>query len=84
MNAYVLIDSLPKLAHKIANNLRNKDGVLIADVINGPHNVMAVLQGIDIDVLAKMVIFEIREMDGVKDVTVYMASDIEGTQKCKP
>ncbi len=83
MNAYVLIDTHPELAQKIAKKLRKKRGVLLVDVINGPHNIMAVLQGIDVDVLAKMVIFEIRKTEGVRDVTVYMASDIKETKEYK-
>ena len=75
MNAYILIDSLPERAHVITDSLRKKESVILADVINGPHNVVAVLEGMDTAALAKTVVFEIRRMQGVQDVTVYLAQD---------
>ena len=83
MNAYVFIDSIPERACDITSMLRKKDGVILADVINGPHNVVAVLKGMDAAVLAKTVVFEIRRMSGVKDVTVYLAIDKDELKKSK-
>jgi len=73
MNAYVFIDSLPEQAATITSMLRKKGGVILADVINGPHNIIAVLKSMDAAGLAKTVVFEIRKMNGVQDVTVYLA-----------
>ena len=78
MNAYIFIDSLPERADVITDSLRKKESVILADVINGPHNVVAVLEGMDAAALAKTVVFEIRKMQGVQDVTVYIASEKNG------
>ncbi len=78
MHAYIFIDSLPERAHIIVAELLRRRDVMLADVINGPHSVAAVLNGVDAASLAKSVVFEIRTIEGVKDVTVYAATDTEG------
>ena len=83
MNAYVLIDSLPEQVDNITSMLRKKDGVMLADVINGPHNIIAVLESMDAAGLAKTVVFEIRKMKGVQNVTVYLAINEEERKPSK-
>jgi len=49
--------------------------VLVADVLHGPHSVIAVLYDADSSIIAEVVSFEVRRIDGVDDMTVYLALD---------
>ena len=44
VRAYVLIDTRPGMAASVGKELK-EDGIRQADVINGPHNVIAMIQG---------------------------------------
>jgi hypothetical protein len=79
MRAYVLIDAAAGRAKKITAELRKKSGVMMADVINGPHPVIACIEGINPSSIARTVLFDIRNIKGVNDLTVYLS--IEKGQK---
>jgi hypothetical protein len=83
VNAYVFVDCLQEKAYDIASILRKTDGVILADAINGPHNIIAVLQSLEAASLAKTVVFGIRKMKGVQNVTVYLAMNKEEIEKSK-
>jgi nitrate reductase NapAB chaperone NapD len=71
--AYVLIDTDEDRASEISNKLRGMPGVAMADMVNGPYRVMAVLEGNNLSTIAKTVVVDIRKLDGVKDLVVYTA-----------
>jgi len=75
MRAYVLIDTARKDAKKITAELRNRPAVVVADVINGPHPVIACLEADNPASLAQAILFDIRKIKGVKDLTVYLGTD---------
>ncbi|MFC1983293.1 Lrp/AsnC ligand binding domain-containing protein [Chloroflexota bacterium] len=64
--AYVLIDVKKGQATDIAIVLNGKPGILAADVILGPHDVIAVVEANDVDALARLVENEIAIEDGVE------------------
>ena len=72
MRAYVLIDAAEDRAERITAELRKKPDVLLADVINGPHPVIACIEGASPSSIAQTILFDIRKIKGVKDLTVYL------------
>ena len=70
--AYVLIQTEMGTSASVANALRSKPGVLISDVVSGPHDLVAVVQGEDSDAIARTVINEIQSIKGVTHTTTYM------------
>lgn len=79
MRAYVLIDTVRKSAKKIATELRKRPTVIVADVINGPHPVIACLEADNPASMAQAILFDIRKIEGVKDLTVYLSMDGKDT-----
>lgn len=75
MRAYVLIDAARKSLKKITAELRQRPGVIVADVINGPHPVIACIEAESPAAMAEVILFDIRKIDGVKDLTVYLSVD---------
>jgi hypothetical protein len=75
MRAYVLIDTTLKGAKKITTELRKRPSVIVADVINGPHPVIACLEADNSASMAQAILFDIRKIEGVKDLTVYLSMD---------
>jgi len=70
--AYVLIQAETGKAESVAKALRSKAGVLGADMVVGPHDVVAVLQGIDAEAIARIVVNEIQGIRGVQRTLTYM------------
>jgi DNA-binding Lrp family transcriptional regulator len=64
--AYVLIDVEKGHAADIAIALKRKSEILAADVILGPHDVVAIVECKDVDALARFVENEIAVEDGVE------------------
>ena len=79
MRAYVLIDASRKSLKKITAELRQTTGVIVADVINGPHPVIACIEAESPATMAEVILFDIRKIDGVKDLTVYLSMDDQDT-----
>ena len=70
--AYVLIQVETGKAEKVSQALRDKPGILAADLVIGPHDVIAVLQGFDADAIARIVVNEIQAVKGVNRTITYM------------
>jgi DNA-binding Lrp family transcriptional regulator len=71
--AYVLIETETSKADAVAKVLQSKPGVVAADVVTGPYDVIAILQGKDADDVARMVIHEIQVVKGVSHTMTCMA-----------
>ena len=71
--AYVLIDTEPEMTARVVRNLRRRDDVLMADAVNGPHGVIAVVEGRNASEVATTILVNIRKLEGVRDFTVYTA-----------
>jgi DNA-binding Lrp family transcriptional regulator len=63
--AYALIDAERGQASSIVIALSAFPGVLAADVIWGPHDVIAIVEADDVDALIRLVENEISLIDGV-------------------
>ena len=71
--AYVLIDADPEMTDRVVQSLRCRGDVLLADAINGPHNVIAVIEDSNASTLATAILVSVRKLKGVRDITVYLA-----------
>jgi hypothetical protein len=80
--AYVLIDSDPEMTDRVVKSLRCRRDVRLADAINGPHDVIAVVEGSNASAVATAILSSIRKLQGVKDITVYLAAARKGEKAC--
>ncbi len=71
--AYILIETATGQAEAVAKVLQVKPGVMAADVVTGPYDVIAVLQGKDADDVARTVIYEIQSVKGISRTMTCMA-----------
>ena len=63
--AYVLIDTEKGQSSSVVVALSGKPGVVAADVIWGPHDVVAIVEADDIDKLMHLVQTDISLIDGI-------------------
>lgn len=63
--AYVLIDAEKGQSSSVVIALSEKPGVLAADVVWGPHDVVAMVEADDIDALMHLVQSDISVIDGI-------------------
>ena len=63
--AYVLIDAEKGQSSSVVIALSQKPGVLAADVIWGPHDVIAIVEADDIDKLMHFIQSDISSVDGI-------------------
>jgi hypothetical protein len=63
--AYVLIDAEKGQSSSVVIELSQKPGVLSADVIWGPHDVVAIVEADDIDKLVHLIQSDISLLDGI-------------------
>jgi DNA-binding Lrp family transcriptional regulator len=70
--AYVLIQVHTGKAEAVASALTGRPGIISADLVAGPHDVIAVLQGSDADSIARIVINEIQAVKGIQHTITYM------------
>lgn len=71
--AYILIETETGQAEAVAKMLQGKPGVMAADVVTGPYDVIAVLQGKDANDVARAVIYEIQAVKGISRTMTCMA-----------
>jgi len=63
--AYVLIDAEKGQSSSVVIALSEKPGILAADVVWGPHDVVAMVEAEDIDSLIHLVQSDISVIDGI-------------------
>jgi len=63
--AYVLIDAEKGQSSSVVIALSEKPGVLAADVVWGPHDVIAIVEADDIDKLMHFIQGDISLVDGI-------------------
>ena len=78
--AYVLIDTDPAMTDSVVQNLRRSKDVYLADAINGPHGVIAVVEGNNASTVATAILVKIRKVPGVRGITAYTAMP-QGAEK---
>jgi DNA-binding Lrp family transcriptional regulator len=65
VNAYVLIQTEVGKAALVANEVRSLDGVIAADDVTGPYDVIARAESESVDELGRMVVSRIQRIDGI-------------------
>jgi DNA-binding Lrp family transcriptional regulator len=70
--AYVLIQVETGKADSVVKAIRTKPGVVSADLVVGPHDIVALLAGPDADAVAKIVVNDIQSVRGVQRTLTYM------------
>jgi DNA-binding Lrp family transcriptional regulator len=65
MEAYVLIQTRVGQAAAVAQELRRIEGVVSAEAVTGPYDVIALGEAVSVDALGKLVVSRIQLIDGV-------------------
>ena len=71
--AYVLINTNHGMVDSVVKSLRSRKDVCLADAINGPYEVIAVIEGNNASAVATAILFSIKKMPGIKEIAVYVA-----------
>jgi DNA-binding Lrp family transcriptional regulator len=65
VSAYVLIQTEVGKAAQVATEVRALDGVIAADDVTGPYDVIARAESESVDELGRMVVSRIQRIDGI-------------------
>ncbi|MGH2789165.1 MAG: Lrp/AsnC family transcriptional regulator [Actinomycetota bacterium] len=65
VNAYVLIQTEVGKPLEVVQEVRRVAGVVDADAVTGPYDVIARLEAADLDLLAKLVVEQIQGVEGI-------------------
>jgi DNA-binding Lrp family transcriptional regulator len=65
LQAYVLVQAEPRLAGRVASAIRDLQQVFSCEVLAGPYDAIAVVEGPDLDALGTTVVSRIQLIDGV-------------------
>ena len=63
--AYLLVETAVGKTRDVASTLSNLDGVGIVDIVTGPYDIIAVIEGDDMSVVGNVVTEKIHTVDGV-------------------
>lgn len=69
VRAYVLIEMMAGHARNLVSSLSNQAGVVVVDRVTGPYDVVAVIEGADINTISELVTNEIHTLSGVVRTT---------------
>ena len=69
VSAYVLIQTEVGKAAQVATEMRAIDGVVSADDVTGPYDVIAVARAETMDDLGRMVVSRVQMIDGITRTT---------------
>lgn len=75
--AFVLINTERGKAESVTRALRNMTGVTLAEVVNGPYDVIAFIEGAQADDVARMVLVDI---PGIKGASHTVTCLVHGTR----
>ena len=65
VRAYVLIQTEVGKAAAVAAEIRALDGIVSADDVTGPYDVIAVAEAASVDDLGKMVVSKVQMIEGI-------------------
>ncbi len=69
VSAYLLIQTEVGMAAKVAQEAANIPGVISAEDVTGPYDVIARAEAADVDSLGKMVVSRVQLIDGITRTT---------------
>jgi DNA-binding Lrp family transcriptional regulator len=70
---YVLINTEVGKASEVVEQLRHMPGVTLVDVVTGPYDIVAILEGADTTALGKLVLNELHGTPGLTNTTTLIA-----------
>lgn len=71
--AYVLIETVGGRSKEVVDALRLVTGIAAADVVTGPYDVIAVAEGIDANAVGRLVLNEVRGLQGISKTMTCLA-----------
>lgn len=71
--AYVLIETVGGRSKEVVDALRKVTGISAADVVTGPYDVIAVAEGIDANAVGRLVLNEVRGLQGISKTMTCLA-----------
>lgn len=71
--AYVLIGTAADKTASIVEELRKLPGVVAADLVTGPYDIVAVVQGSDGNAVGKLIMTDIRGLPGITSTLTCLA-----------
>ncbi|HEX2986906.1 MAG TPA: Lrp/AsnC ligand binding domain-containing protein [Chloroflexota bacterium] len=71
--AYVLIETVGGKSKEVADTLRKVPGIVASDVVTGPYDVICVAQGPDANSVGRLVLTEIRGVQGITKTMTCLA-----------
>lgn len=75
VTAYVLINTSPGRAMDVAKKLQATNGVTVADAITGEYDVIARIEGEDVNAIGGVIVEAVQKIEGVfKTVTCLAVS----------
>ena len=74
--AYILIDVTGDKVAACLQALRALEGVVKADAVAGPYDIIAVVEGKDVQVVGETVVGKIRQIDGVHETVTCFTFDV--------
>ncbi len=69
--AYVLVNVETGKAEEVRGALRGRPGIHSADIVIGPHDVIASIEAADLNEIAALVLNEIHGIPGVRNTLTY-------------
>lgn len=64
--AYILVEVVPGKVESAADALRAVDGVVRCDEVTGPYDIIATVEGPDLDAIGKIVKRGVQGIDGIE------------------
>ncbi len=75
--AYLLIRVEPSMARKVYDALQRMSGVQHLDVISGPYDIIAVVQGADFTHIGRLVLDRVQHIEGISETVTCGVIPIE-------
>ncbi len=75
VRAYILIEMVAGHSRKLAASLRGSESVTDVERVTGPYDVIAVLEGADINAISDVVTNDIHSLEGVVRTTTCVCLD---------
>jgi DNA-binding Lrp family transcriptional regulator len=75
--AYVLIGTATGKTESVVQALRKMPGVMVADLVTGPYDVVAVVQGGDANAVGKLILNDIRGLPGITGTLTCLAIETD-------
>ncbi|MDH4169701.1 MAG: Lrp/AsnC ligand binding domain-containing protein [Acidimicrobiia bacterium] len=69
IRAYILIQTEVGRASDVAGQIRNISGVISADVLTSPYDIIAHTEADDVDELGRMVVSKVQMIEGITRTT---------------